>query len=425
MKKKLLITILVLLSLLSACAHNAPRPVDENINSSNVVALAHRATLTKQPIAPLDKNFVRGINDFGFEAAARLFDTDNNLAISPASIELALCMTRQGAAGETADEMTQALKLSGLTDKQITDACRSLMWRANTGGMEAANAIWLSSEYTFADEFVGTCTGDYMADAFPLIIPGAMDAINEWADEKTHGRINDIITKELDPRTRIVLANALYYLGEWEEPFEANDTYERDFYTPAGDVTVDFMHSERTALYYQNDDFSLISLNFISDEDDGQYAMAFLLPEQGTELADLLTTLNADVFWDALNEATGQQVLIRLPKYEFMYDIELKDTLTDMGISRAFDETSADFSPMTVQPNYLFIKKVLHKCYIRVDELGAEAAAVTAVVVEERGKLPEEDMVEFYADRPFLFAIYSLEDGAIAFMGAVNNPTME
>ena len=417
------IWIVALLCLLSACAPTSPRSVNEMIKNSDAMALTHRATLIKQPIEPLDNAFVRGINDFGFDAAARLYRTDNNLALSPASIELALCMTREGAAGETAAEMTQALKLSGLTDKQITDACRMLMWRANTGGMEAANAIWLSSVYTFADEFVSRCTGDYMADAFPLIIPGAMDAINAWANGKTHGRIGDIIKEELNGTTRIVLTNALFYLGEWTLPFEANDTHKRDFHSPSGDVAIDFMHSERYVPYYQNDDFSMISLKFKSDEDEGQYAMTFLLPNEDSDLNALLSLMNANTFDTALNEAASQQVFIRLPKFEFLYDVELKETLIDMGMSRAFDDTSADFSPMTVQPNQLVIEKVLHKCYIRIDELGAEAAAVTAVIMEDGAAAPSEiEPIKFYADRPFLFAIYSLEDGAIAFIGAVNDP---
>ena len=114
---------------------------------------------------------------------------------------------------------------------------------------------------------------------------------------------------------------------------------------------------------------------------------------------------------------------IKLPKFEYMYSASLKDTLIGMGMPLAFDPSSADFSGMTVEPNLLYISNVLHKCYIRVDELGAEAAAVTEVEVAAAG-IPE-DPVTFFADRPFLFAIFSQEDGTIAFMGVVNDPTQE
>ena len=66
---------------------------------------------------------------------------------------------------------------------------------------------------------------------------------------------------------------------------------------------------------------------------------------------------------------------------------------------------------------------MLHKCYVRVDELGAAAAAVTVVEMRDGGAIEMNEPPKFYADRPFLFAIYSLEDGAVAFLGAVNDPS--
>lgn len=383
----------------------------------------YRAELKTQRIAPLDERFVSAVNGFGFEAAKRLITNDENLVLSPASIELALCMTRTGAAGDTAGEMAQVLGLNGLTDSEITDACRSLMWRANTGGMEAANAIWLSDDYTFSKKFITTCTNDFFADAFPLKIPGAMDAVNAWAEEKTHGRIQQIVAEELPDATRIVLANALYYLGEWELPFEANNTYDDEFSTPSGSVMTAFMHSAWSVPYYENSDFSMITLNFKSEDGEGKYAMAFLLPAEGSDVSSLFETLDADAFSTALSGVQQQEVWIRLPKFEFAHFTTLKDTLAAMGMSKALNPAAADFSAMTDEANQIYIDDVLHKCYIRVDELGAEAAAVTEVVAEDGGAPMAQEPAKFYADRPFVFAIYSQEDGTIAFIGAVNDPT--
>ncbi len=419
--KKLVFMILGMIMVLSACSSTG---IQNNQDPSGD-AMSHHAVLKTQPIVPLDTGFVNAVNGFGFKAASLLYDTENNFAFSPSSIELALCMTRAGAAGDTAAAMATTLGLTDLSDEAIIDACRSLMWRANTGGMEAANAIWLSKEYTFSDDFVNTCTEEFMADAFPLVIPGAKDAVNGWAKEKTHGRISDIISEELPDETRIVLANALYYLGDWERPFDANNTWDDVFTSPGGQVTAPFMHSDWWVPYYQNDDFSMITLNFKSDDDEGQYAMAFLLPAEGKKISDMLKTLNADTFSKALEDAVEQEVWIKLPKFEFSYFTKLKETLTDMGMGRAFSISDADFSAMTQEPNEIYIGEVLHKCYIRVDELGAEAAAVTMAVASEGAAPMEEEPAKFYADRPFVFAIYSLEDGTISFMGAVNDPTAE
>ncbi len=418
--KKLLPTITSLVLLLGACAGANPGVSA----SSGQTAGSYKATLRQQPIQPVGEGFVNGVNGFGFKSASLLYGDDKNLAFSPVSLELALAMTRTGAAGQTADEMKQALGLNGLSDEDIVGACRSLMWRANTGGMKCANSIWVDQSYPFCKEFLGGCTEDFMADAFPLVMPGAKDDINKWAGDNTNGRINDIIRDEQQlENSPLVLCNALYFLGNWEEPFKANNTHDGVFALRDGDVTVSFMNDERSADYYANDKFSMLSLPFRSKENEGKYAMAFLLPAEGKGLEDLLPSLNAESFPEALAGLKEQPVKIKLPKFEFSFSASFVDTLKSLGVAAAFG--NADFSGMTGGPNDLYIDDVLHKCYIKVDELGAEAAAVTAVVMARDGAAPSDDIAEFLADRPFLFAIYSQEDGTIAFLGAVNDPTQE
>ena len=416
--KKIVLGLLAAMMLSGCAIQKAPDLPDE---TPGMQPLGYEAKLIEQPVGALDAGFVDGVNGFGFSAASCLVGGEN-LALSPASIELALCMTRAGAAGQTAQDMAAALGLSGLTDAQITDACRALMWRANTGGMEAADAIWVGDGLTLSDAFAKTCAEDFMADAYALEIPGAMDAINDWASEKTHGRIDDIIQQELDPATRMVLANALYFLGDWTEPFKAEDTYDEEFSAPTGSVKTSFMHSTRTLPYYENGNFSMITLDFESEAGEGQYAMAFLLPAEGSSVEDLLASMTGETFAEALSGAQTRETIISLPKFEFAYFTSLKETLIDMGMGVAFSD-GADFSAMTAEPNGLYIDEVLHKCFVKVDELGAEAAAVTVVEMNESAAMPPENAAVFHADRPYVFAIYSREDGAIAFLGAVTDPT--
>ncbi len=422
--KKIIMIAISLTLLLAACSSqpSSSAPASSASIPAGSGAGSYKAVMKQQPIQPVGEGFVSGVNSFGFESAGILYSADSNLAFSPVSLELALAMTRTGAAGETADEMAKALGLEGLSDEDIVSACRSLMWRANTGGMEAANSIWVDRDYPFSSEFLRGCTDDFMADAFPLVIPGAKDDINAWAGEKTHGRINDIL--DHDPAPPLVLCNALYFLGDWETPFEAGKTYDGDFASPDGNVTVSFMSDERGLPYYKNDKFSLVSLSFKSEENEGKYSMAFLLPAEGSNVNDMISALDAASFSASIAGLKDQPVKIKLPKFEYSFFTSFKDTLKALGMNEAF-LGSADFSKMTDSPNDLYINDVLHKCYIKVDELGAEAAAVTVVEMRNTAAMPPENIAEFYADRPFLFAIYSQEDGAIAFMGAVNDPTQE
>ena len=391
--KKVLSLVLVAIFVLTGCSALS------GSDNGGVAAVAFRAELKEQPVVSLGDDFARGVNDFGFQAAGLLYAADDNFAVSPMSIELALAMTRAGAAGATAQQMKDALGLSTLSDEQIIGACRSLMWRANTGGMEAANSIWLGTRYTYSENFVNTCLNDFMADAYPLEIPGAKDDINNWVSEKTHEKIQDLLEQEPDDTTELILVNALYYLGDWAIPFKADDTYDEDFNTPDGMVTTSFMHSDWHIPYYQDDIFSMISLQFKGGNNEGRYAMALLLPVQGISIRDLLDSLDGDSFASALSALSEEQVLIKLPKFEYMYSASLKDTLVGMGMTDAFDPYAADFSGMTEEANQLYISDVLHKCYIRVDELGAEAAAATAVEMAAAA-MPMEDPATFYADRP-------------------------
>ena len=385
-------------------------------------AISYEAELEEQPIEALDNSFANGINAFGFKTAGLLYSADKNLAISPASIELALLMAKAGAAGNTADEMKTVLCLDGLNDNDIINACKLLMWRANTGGMETANSIWLYAGYSYSENFIRACMNDFMADAMPLIIPGAMDDINVWASEKTHGKIDRILSQELDELTRLVLCNALYFMGDWEVPFKANDTYDEDFTAPSGAVTASFMHSKREIPYHENSKYQMIILEFESNENEGNYAMAFLLPKDGKSIKDILESLEGDSFSNALASLEDKQVEIKLPKFEYSYSVLLNDTLNALGMEQAFSRY-ADFSGITGSTNDLYISQVLHKCYICVDELGAEAAAVTTVVIETCAYIPEDYCIEFYADKPFVFVLYSIEDNTVAFIGIVNNPT--
>jgi serpin B len=105
-----------------------------------------------------------------------------------------------------------------------------------------------------------------------------------------------------------------------------------------------------------------------------------------------------------------------MPRFEFDSEFSLKNTLEDMGMPAAF--SAADFSGMT-GTRYLYIRDVLHKAFVSVDEAGTEAAAATAVAMEEEAPEP---VVEVTLDRPFIFLIRDIETGAILFVGRVLNP---
>jgi len=416
----------VLLFTAASCAAKNEGTKEPNGTGSvtNTETVSYKATLSAQEIAAFPDAFVNGMNQYGWNTAANLY-SGKNLAISPASLALAILMTRTGAVGATADEMKNALSLSSLSDEDILSSCKQLMWRANTNGMEAANSIWMQKDYSFADAFIQSCTDRFMADAFSVNFltdaPAATNAINKWASDKTHGKIPEMNPDPLPDDTRLVLINALYFLGDWEIPFTAANSFDEVFHGTTEDSTVKFMHDKRKMLYSETPAYQMISLPFKGAEGkaDSPYSMAFILPSKGQDIAALMNDLSSKGFSSFAADLSKEKVQLSLPKYEFTFDASMVKTMQSLGMKLAFDGEKAQFDGMTEAANDLYITDILHKCYIRVDEKGAEAAAVTEVMVGETAAPVEDNLKNFTADRPFLFAIYDETDNTVLFLGAV------
>ena len=92
-----------------------------------------------------------------------------------------------------------------------------------------------------------------------------------------------------------------------------------------------------------------------------------------------------------------------------------------LGMVDPFTPGSADFTGINTVGD-LYISDVIHKAFIGVDEFGTEAAAATAVVMDN-ASVPDEP-VPFTVDRPFLFLIRDIQTGAILFVGRVVDPSV-
>ena len=73
------------------------------------------------------------------------------------------------------------------------------------------------------------------------------------------------------------------------------------------------------------------------------------------------------------------KVKLELPKFELEFSSDLNGFLNKLGMVEPFRQ-SADFSEMKKE-NDIYISQVIQKTYLKVDEKGTEAAAVTAIRV--------------------------------------------
>jgi len=357
-----------------------------------------------------------GVNAFGFDLHTAVAQDGDNTVTSPLSASVLLAMVAAGAGGDNAEEMVELLRLDGPRDTRNAALLADLV-DTDDVTLAMANSLWAAEGYPLEDDYVSFAQDTYGAtlDEVDLGSQNAADAIDDWVDERTEGLI-DQIAKDLrlpNPQAVLVLLNTVYFLGTWTTTFDKDDTREAPFTLAGGDeVDVPTMHRSAAEVETSfGDGFQMLRLPYGEEE---RFGMEVLLPDEGVALDELLDDLDADAWRDAvdgLETATVSEVA--LPRFELEWDANLNEVLQSLGMVSAFG--GGDFTPMS--PADPVLDTVVQKTYIRVDEEGTEAAAVTGgVMVESAGPPP------FRVDRPFAFTVSDRETGAVLFLGSVHDP---
>ncbi|MEN7972590.1 MAG: serpin family protein [Verrucomicrobiota bacterium] len=358
------------------------------------------------------------VNQFTFDLYKKLAaEKDGNLFLSPYSISSALAMVYGGARGETAEQINRTFRFGGqgATHPAFSFLRKKLNGIQGKGHVQlsVANSLWPQKEYTFLPDYLSLTKEFYGSEIVPVDYKadteGTRLKINGWVEEKTNDRIKDLIPQGmLDPITRLVLANAIYFKGDWTRQFRPEATRPAPFKLADGSrVGVPMMS--------QTDDFKLAR---------GKDFQALELPYEGGDLSMVVLLSNKPGDFPSLDSETlsnlqfnEMEVLVQLPKFKLESEFRLGDMLAAMGMPLAFSD-KADFSGMDGSRE-LYIGAVVHKAFVEVNEEGTEAAAATAVVMKTTSIcMPPQ----FIANRPFLFLIRENSTGAILFIGRVANP---
>jgi len=366
-------------------------------------------------------------NVFALDLYARLQKEPGNLFLSPFSISTALAMTYGGARGDTAAQMAQALHLD-LQPEQLHPAFGALQYdlagdrKDKAYKLFIANALWGQKGFTILQPFLDLTAKNYGAGLrtvdFQRETEAARKTINNWVEERTNRKIKDLIKQDvLNPATTLVLTNAIYFLGEWLEPFKAENTNAGQFAKAGGGkVNVQMMHQSKTFSYGEGDAYQLLRLPYKA----GDLEMAIFLPKAEDGLDAFEQELTLRELDAALDAAKPERVRVSLPKFEMAAEFDLNDSLKKLGMNDAFVPGVADFTGIGGSKGDLFIAHVLHKAYVKVDEKGTEAAAATAVIMKGKA-MPAEEKI-FNADHPFFFVIRDGKTGVILFAGRLCDP---
>jgi serine protease inhibitor len=368
---------------------------------------------------------IQADNEFGFELFREVVakSEGDNILISPLSVSYALGMTYNGAAGSTLDAFNEVLHLNDLSKVEVNESYKDLMDQILTLDdnveFSLANSIWYREGFEVLEEFITLNREYFNAEVTEIDFtdPLTVETINQWIEERTNGKIKDML--DIIPEDAVMyLINALYFNAKWKYEFEKSETYQGEFHLSGFEQKqVDFMRIEGSFGYASNEYFTSVELPY----GDSAYSMVVCLPAAQGNISELVSHLSI-VNWESwFEDALQRGVRIDLPKFKFGFKALLNDPLKNLGLSVAFKMGEADFSNINPAGN-LYINRVIHQCFIDVQEEGTEAAAATIVEVNKYSSGGEGTPIIFKVDRPFLFLIKENSTGAFIFMGKVGNP---
>jgi serpin B len=343
-----------------------------------------------------------------------------NLFISPYGASSVLQMACTGASGQTKSEMERLLGTVGLATDVVNTANRDFERMLNGKGaniiLSVANTLWYQKGAGAKSDFVASCRQYFGATVDELDFGDARSVgiINAWASEKTHGKITSIADGMINSLTELFLADAVYFKGKWDKPFDAKSTKDRAFRLRGGkQKQVPMMEQSRKFDYRRGTGYEAVRLEYQG----WSLGMYVFLPDAGSSPEKLVSIMTGDR-WQRVTEPgfTRREGTVVLPKFKLEYGVELKGPLMALGMKTAFEK--ADFTG--ISDHGLFVSSIRQRTFIDVNEEGTEAA--TGMTIQSGLDMNPPRPFQMIVDRPFLFLIEDRETKAILFMGVVFDP---
>ena len=383
----------------------------------NITKIRNIVWVTAASVLLLGAKGAPSAADFPFRLYQRLSNgrPGHNLIYSPHSVSQAFFMADLGARGQTQSQIERNIDLKSSIAPPSTGENAPALWIANR--IWLARDIKVDQSYLESSQKQGGATPGYVD--FADRPAEAANTINSWVQTQTHGKIRSLIPAgALNARTRLILTNAVYFKGPWENPFKKELTSNAHFTLSSGaTLSVPFMHEHERMDFIQDSLAQVIKLPYLGRE----FAMVIVLPKKGVSPSKVSAALSAKRLESWEGKMNFADVELALPRFKFDSDFVLNSELQSLGVRLPFDPGHADFSGIDGKKD-LYVAKVFHKAFISVDEAGTEAAAATAIEMRMKAVIHVEKPIVMNVDHPFVFMIQDLRSKAILFIGRVANP---
>ncbi|XP_034109355.1 serine protease inhibitor 42Dd-like [Drosophila albomicans] len=352
-------------------------------------------------------------------------NSNQNIIFSPFSIQTCAAMARMGAKGKTAAQLDRGLKLISNNEAQIAESFHKVLAAYEKSSiLHIANKIYIKAGYQLRDKFSSIIFKKFLSAVEPIDFSEdvrAAEKINSWVALRTNNLIKDIVdSSKLTASTRLLLINAIHFKGNWVHQFPERDTGNEPFYGNTDkSIDVPMMNLKKRFRYATLDNLNATALELRYKDSD--LSMLIVLPNSKTGLAQLERKLRITPLSQITEKLDWRDVIVKLPKFKSEFEVELKHTFKQLGMSDMFSN-DADFSRMITTSERLKVSKIIHKAVIEVNEKGTEAAAATASIIVgfSLPSLPREPK-RFYADHPFNYYIIN-KQSIMLFAGKLINP---
>ncbi|XP_065200426.1 uncharacterized protein LOC135831674 isoform X2 [Planococcus citri] len=380
-----------------------------------------------RPGQEVPTDFSEKLNYFDKELLIKIYQTKQkeNIALSPASIKVMLAMLLEGAAGYTEKELKEALRLPEEKDKALAILQKQFNLLKNTNGavtVDTKNKVFLAADEKLSKRYIDTLTRIYASEFQKVNFiqqDEALQTINSWVQNVTQGLITSLVSKDdLDPETRLLLANCIFFKGDWRTAFDPKSTYTHYFHNGEPERKVKYMTAEIPIKYHEdrNLDAKIAEIPF----KDERYAFTIVLPNRRDGISALMKDLNHNQLLSKFGETKETTVKVTLPKTTIQFKTPLADILSlpDIDIKDVFSSKS-NLTGMLEGGKPILVKDIYHNAKIEITEEGAKAAGASGshIVLLSATITPE-----FRADHPFLFFIRDTYDSGFLFEGVLVSP---
>lgn len=381
------------------------------ISVTNGDAIVTTETTLRDAIYHFSAMYTSRLNDKNislFEKIGIQETSGENLIFCPLSLDRVMQMVYHGTAGETRQQIGDFLLFPRQDDEMLW--CYETIFHQiadKPSSVQTADAVFLlDDKITLQKEFTQKAGEVHVLPS----TPESKEVINTWYKEKTAGRIPSLLDS-LDPQTKLVIGNAVYFKAKWRNPFDKTRTENKPFHDINGKTSeIPMMCREAEYEYYKGEHYAAVRIPYEND-----LSMLVILPDEKFDFKAFRKNFGATVLGGYEKACDYRIVKLSFPRFEEKSEFDLVPQLKTLGITDAFDKDKSDFSAM-VKDTELHIGLVRQKVNIIVNEEGTEAAAATGVGILMKAGAPLPP-VEFTVDRPFLYLIQDDATGLVLFIG--------